>query len=167
MKRVILLRHAKSDWENLRQPDHDRTLNKRGARDAPYMAKWLAEKIDPPHTIMVSTAVRASETAVHFIAAFSIEEDNVMRLREIYEAGLDDLVGLIKWQSPAEADCVMVVGHNPTMTMALEWLSDSRIDNMPTCCVAVIEFPNAESWEDIAAGELKILETPKTLAAKG
>ncbi len=167
MKRLVLLRHAKSDWNNVRQTDHDRTLNDRGARDAPYVAKWLADKIETPDTFLVSTAVRATETAQHFIDAFSVEEDDVIRLRDIYEAGLEDLVNVVSWISPKDSQCVMVVGHNPTMTMALSHFASTHVVDMPTCCVAVIDFPSATSWKGLRNGELLFMETPKTLRAKG
>lgn len=166
MKRLILVRHAKSDWDNVRQSDHDRTLNARGVKDATYVANWLVDKIDAPDTILVSTAVRATETAQHFIDAFSMEEENVTRLRDIYEAGLEDLVNVISWISPEDSYSVMVVGHNPTMTMALSHFASNHVVDMPTCCIAVIDFPEATSWKGLRAGELVYLETPKTLRAK-
>jgi phosphohistidine phosphatase len=166
LKKLILLRHAKSDWNDVRLSDHDRTLNDRGAQDAPFVAKWLASHTEAPDTIMVSTAVRAQETAQHFIAAFSLNEENVLHLRDIYEAGLEDLINIVSWFSPEDSECVMVVGHNPTMTMALSHLSSTHIVDMPTCCVAVIEFPDATSWKGLGTGELVFMETPKTLRAK-
>ncbi len=161
MKELVLIRHAKSSWDDLRMPDHDRTLNARGERDAPAMATWLSGKIEAPDMVIVSTATRARDTADKFIKAFGVSEDSVVRTRDVYEATVESLCDLIAWVPPNEAERVMVVGHNPTMTMMLDHLTTARVDNMPTCSIAVIRFPHAASWKELGAGELVLFATPK------
>ena len=161
MKELVLIRHAKSSWDDLRVSDHDRPLNVRGERDAPFMATWLSSRIAVPDMVIVSTAVRARETADKFIKAMGISEDHVVRTRDVYEASVDSLLDTIAWVPPQEAERVMVVGHNPTMTMMLDRLTTERVDNMPTCSIAVIRFPEATSWKDLPNGELSLFATPK------
>ena len=163
MKELILLRHAKSDWDDLRLPDHDRPLNARGERDAPKMALWLKSQIDAPDMVIVSTATRARDTADKFIKAFGISEDNVVRTRDVYQATVESLIDLLEWIPPADASSVMVVGHNPTMTMMIDALTSERIDNMPTCSAAVIRFADATSWKGLTNGTLALFATPKGL----
>jgi len=163
MKELVLIRHAKSSWDDLRVPDHDRPLNTRGERDAPVMATWLSGQIQAPDMVIVSTAIRARDTADKFIKAMGVSEDHVVRTRDVYEATVDSLLDTIAWVPPQEAERVMVVGHNPTMTMMLDRLTTERIDNMPTCTVAVIRFPEATTWKDLPKGELAVFATPKGL----
>ena len=163
MKELILIRHAKSSWDDLRVPDHDRPLNERGERDAPFMATWLSGQTSAPDMVIISTAIRARDTADKFIKAFGMSEDHVVRTRDVYEASVDTLMDQIAWLPPEDAERVMVVGHNPTMTMMLDHLTTERIDNMPTCSVAVIRFPDATSWKGLETGELTTFATPKKL----
>lgn len=163
MKQLILIRHAKSNWDDLRQPDHERPLNDRGLRDAPKMATWLSTQVERPDFAILSTAVRVRDTAENFINVFSIPQENIVRTRDMYEAGLVELVDLIAWLPPASAERLMVIGHNPTMTLVADKFVGGGIDNMPTCTVAVIEFPKANTWKDLGEGKLLQFVRPKDL----
>ena len=165
MRELILIRHAKSSWDDISLPDHERTLNDRGKRDAPFMATWLSNQIKAPDMVITSTAVRARETADKFINAFGIEDRDVVVTRDVYEANVQDLLDLIAWVPQPDMERVMLVGHNPTMTHLLNHLSNAGIDNMPTCSVGVVEFPDADSWRQLGDGRLKFFERPKTLQA--
>lgn len=163
MKQLILIRHAKSSWDDLRQPDHDRPLNERGKRDAPVMATWLSSQIESPDFAIISTAVRARDTAENFVNVFDIPQESIVRTRDVYGAGLEELTDQISWLPPASAERVMVIGHNPTMTLAADMYAGGGIDNMPTCAVAVIEFPKADTWKDLGEGKLLHFKRPKDL----
>jgi len=161
MKEVILIRHAKSDWGNAALPDHERPLNARGMRDAPAMAAWLAQQHAAPDVVICSTAVRARDTADQFIAAFGLDHEKVVRTKDVYHADVQDILDLIAWIPKDDDRCVLLVGHNPTFTYVLNALAEMDMDNMPTCSIAIIQFPDATSWKALGKGHLATFMTPK------
>ena len=96
MKTVYFVRHAKSSWSNPALDDHDRPLNSRGKRDAPFMAKVLKGKGARPDLIVTSTANRAQTTALHFAKEFDISPGDVMLRPEIYEAYSEQVMEVIR-----------------------------------------------------------------------
>ncbi|KAA9105685.1 phosphohistidine phosphatase [Microbacterium rhizomatis] len=134
--RLVLVRHAKSDWGDAALSDHDRPLNDRGMRDAPAMADRLARTGFRPDVIIASTALRARTTAEAFAAALGTA---VSLDHELYGA-----TAAMLW-AKAEATgarSVLVVAHDPGMTVLAERLSGDGIGHMPTCAVA------AFAWDD-------------------
>lgn len=145
MKTLLILRHAKSSWEDASLEDHDRPLNPRGARDAPRMGRWIVERNLVPDRILSSTAVRALSTAELAAAEFdgSVE---IITTRDLYLASphtyLEVLAG-----SGDPAERVMVVGHNPGITALVTRLT-SVCEEMPTAALAAVEL-DIEAWERI------------------
>lgn len=136
MIRLALVRHAKSDWGHPDLEDHDRPLNARGMRDAPVMAKRLADSGFVPETILSSTALRARTTADYFAHALGVA---VTLDRDLYGAPASTLLRIA---ADSGASQVMVVAHDPGMTVLAETLSSGRIQAMPTCAVATF------AWDD-------------------
>ncbi|MBU4466393.1 MAG: histidine phosphatase family protein [Actinobacteria bacterium] len=136
MIRLALVRHAKSDWGRPDLDDHDRPLNARGMRDAPVMAKRLADSGFVPETILSSTALRARTTADYFAHALGVA---VTLDRDLYGASASTLLRIA---ADSGASQVMVVAHDPGMTVLAETLSSGRIQAMPTCAVATF------AWDD-------------------
>lgn len=156
MRQLILTRHAKSDWGDPTVADHDRPLNDRGRRDAPVMARRLAESGTAIERIISSTALRARTTAAAFGKALELE---VELDHELYLASGHTL---LQKAAEAEAASVMLVAHNPGIT-DLAWnLSGGGIEHMPTCAVARFVW-HADSWSEAAAGKADewSLETPR------
>src|SRR6056297_1598790 len=87
MKTLLIIRHAKSSWDNPDLPDVERPLNKRGFRDAPFMAKLIAEKVPKPDLFLSSPATRASTTAKYFAEAYNLEENRIEIKELIYDRG--------------------------------------------------------------------------------
>jgi phosphohistidine phosphatase len=111
MKTLLLLRHAKSSWDDPTLPDHDRPLNKRGKRDAPRMGALLAEHELVPDLVLCSTAARTVETARAVIAACGY--DGEVRLsRELYHAPAHLYAAILR-REPSRHARVLLVGHNP------------------------------------------------------
>ncbi len=140
MTTLILVRHAKSDWGNPGLDDHDRPLNARGLRDAPAMAARLADTGIRIDTIVASTALRARTTAGFFGARFGVEP--VLS---------DDLYGapprvLLSAATRSGRGTVMVVAHDPGMSMLAADLSDGGIGHMPTCAVATFAWSTPD-WD--------------------
>ena len=161
MKTLYLNRHAKSSWNNPSLSDFDRPLNKRGKRDAPYMGNILSQKVAAPDIIYSSPANRALTTAIEIANAFGIEENQIVKDKNIYEAVTSDLIRIINSTSD-EYKIIMLFGHNPTFTMASNYLSDKYLDNLPTCGFVKIEF-DLDSWNQIEGntGKLVLFEYPK------
>lgn len=135
-KTLYIARHAKSSWDDASLSDFERPLNKRGKKDAPFMAKLLKEKGIKPDLILSSPAKRAKTTAKHY------HEELGSKLKfdeRIYEASLMSLIYLAQ-ETFEHVDSLMIVGHNPGLTMLNDRLSDKSIYNIPTCAVVAIEF---------------------------
>lgn len=128
--RLVLIRHAKSDWGDPGLDDHDRPLNDRGLRDAPRMAAALAATGFRPDAILSSTATRATTTADFFSGALGVPVEQQERL---YGAPASVLL-----RAAAERDVrsVVVVAHDPGMSVLAGQLSGGGIGHMPTCAVA-------------------------------
>ena len=162
MIELILVRHAKSDWDDPRLADHDRPLNARGRSDAPVMAARLAGHLRSPsppqgrpERIVSSTALRARTTAAVFSDALGVDLELDERL---YGASARTL-----WETAAAsgASSLLLVAHNPGMTVLAEALSDGGIAHMPTCAVARFRWDD-DDWEVAASLPARWeLETPR------
>ncbi|RAZ31247.1 histidine phosphatase family protein [Microbacterium sp. SMR1] len=140
MTTLILARHAKSDWGSPSLDDHDRPLNDRGMRDAPAMAERLASTGVEVERILASTALRARTTAAAFGAVLGLEPE----LRdELYGASARVLLDAA---SGSGARSVLVVAHDPGMTVLAERLSNGGIGGMPTCAVATFTW-RTDDWD--------------------
>ncbi len=162
MKTLILVRHAKSSWNDPAQRDIDRPLNERGQHDAPMMADRMAERGTNPQRVLCSPALRTVSTAEVFASRLHMPRELIQLERQIYLTGPVHLLHLVR-QQESTIDCVMLVGHNPALTDLLNELCTSvRLDNMPTCCVAELTFA-ADDWATIDFGQasLKVLDYPK------
>lgn len=144
MIRLVLVRHAKSDWGDPSLDDHDRPLNDRGMRDAPRMARLLADTGFRPQVVLSSTALRARTTA----EAFAAEFDAAVNLDpELYGASAHTLLAKA---SASRAHRVIVVAHDPGMTVLAGELSGGGIAHMPTCAVATFTW-DEDDWDVAAA----------------
>jgi phosphohistidine phosphatase len=149
-RRLVVMRHAKT--ESMASSDHDRDLTDRGRRDARAAGAWLAKQRLAPAVVLVSSAVRARSTADEVCAALESRPD-VRVLDELYQADEYEVIDLCVAEVPAEAGIVLVVGHNPTMTMAANLLQgdDDRQDlALPTAALAVLEV--CGPWSELAPG---------------
>lgn len=164
MKTLLLLRHAKSSWDDESLDDHDRPLNDRGKRDAPRMGQLLQNRGLLPALILCSTAVRARKTLKKVCQAAEYEGPHALR-GELYLAPPEVYVGVL--QGVAEpTETVMVIGHNPGLESLLTCLT-GEMEHFPTAALAVIELP-IDRWQDLrlsATGRLIDLFRPKEIEA--
>jgi len=162
VRRILtLIRHAKSSWGDADLSDFDRPLNGRGMKNAPEMGRRLADINYSVDAIISSPAVRAISTAQIIAKEIGFDVEQVSQNAEIYEANLGVLIDQVS-QLNDHNSSVMLVGHNPGFTGLCNYLSNARIDNMPTCSIAQIQF-NASSWGSISKhlGELIGFDYPK------
>lgn len=147
MKKLILVRHAKSSWKDPELIDHERPLNKRGKRDAPVMGERLAKRKIAVDVIVSSTAKRALTTAREIAKKLDYPKDKIEQDKRIYESYPSELLEVIHgWDDSRE--CVMMFGHNPGFTELANQLGTDFIDNVPTCGVVELFF-DVKSWKRV------------------
>lgn len=161
MKTLLLLRHAKSSWDDPGLLDFDRPLAPRGKRDAPRIGKELKNRKPLPDLIIASPAVRAKETIEAVIEAAHLDLSPKFD-ESIYGASSDQLLALVRL-IPDKISCVLLVGHNPGFEELVEQLTGAY-ERMPSAAVACIEF-QVNHWQEVQdhAGKLAWLITPKQL----
>jgi phosphohistidine phosphatase len=162
MKTIFLLRHAKSDWGDPDLDDHDRSLNKRGKRDAPRMGRLVREEKILPDLIITSDAKRAVQT-VEALVAESGYTGEVKESGELYDADTEDYFRLLR-DVPDEEQAVMLVGHNPIAEEFLRHLTGEET-TIPTAALARVELL-IEKWSELSGdtkGILKAVWRPKEL----
>ena len=161
MKTLMLLRHAKSSWDDPSLPDFERPLAPRGQRAAPLMGKELKKREPAPDLIVSSPATRARQTVELFIESAGL--DLAPQFDEsIYAASTADLMKVVR-RLPDTSSCALLAGHNPGFEDMVARLTGSY-ERMPTAALACIEF-QIDRWEDVEDGEgrLNWLLTPKQL----
>lgn len=161
MKTLIIMRHAKSSWEESDLADIDRPLNKRGKRDAPFMGKMLQLKGVHPGVIFSSPAVRTLSTAQAVAEELGYPIDHIKTDDRLYEASAQQLLTIVQsWTDPV--DNVLLIGHNPGLTDIANQLTCAEIENIPTAGIASMDF-DIEHWSEVKGmgGTLRYFEYPK------
>ena len=164
MKTLYLVRHAKSDKENISPDllDIDRPLNNRGYSNAYFMSALLKEKKLIPDLIISSSAVRALSTALIFARAFNYSSDKIKTEEKIYHGIADDYIKAAQ-STDNTYKSVMIFGHNPEINSAANLLSDISVEHFPTTGIICFEFP-IKHWNELTSGlkgELKFFDFPK------
>jgi phosphohistidine phosphatase len=170
MRRLMLLRHAKSDWSLPGQSDHQRDLAARGRRTAPLIGRYMADHAMIPDHAIVSTANRTRETWRLVADMFPNKPQTEFEDR-IYEASPRAILAAIA-DAPPAARSLLVVGHNPgfhdTANLLVE-SGDKRIrknleDKFPTGALAVIDL-EIDDWAQIrpGIGRLESFVTPRAI----
>jgi phosphohistidine phosphatase len=174
MRRLILLRHAKTETDAPTGEDQDRRLDDRGRNDAAGIGGWLAQNQLCPDDVLVSSATRAQQTW-EIISAQNAAVPRVVSLPELYGAGPSQLLEIIRAGND-NADRLLIVGHNPGLhELALALVGSGQPadrkalqNNMPTSGLVVIDF-KAVHWDDLSfgAGQLSHYVSPKLLKERG
>jgi phosphohistidine phosphatase len=161
MKTLLLLRHAKSSWDDSSLRDFDRPLAPRGERDAPRIGKALRERGPLPNLIVSSPAVRAKATIKAVAKGAKLDIEPQFN-ESVYGASSAELLKLIR-HLPDSSTCTLLVGHNPGFEDLVGRLTVSH-ERMPTAALACVEF-DIDHWEDVddEKGKLAWLLTPKQL----
>ncbi|MEM7007769.1 MAG: histidine phosphatase family protein [Thermodesulfobacteriota bacterium] len=162
-KKLILVRHAKSSWKDSTLNDIQRPLNKRGNKDAPKMGEHLAQKDIWPDAIFSSPGLRALTTARLISVKIGIEPSDINIIDKLYTFSSQDLLEVVLGLDD-NLNTLMLVGHNPAITDAVNYLSGSDIDNVPTCGIAVLKL-STQSWSQASqsSAELVRFDYPKKL----
>ncbi|MGB5831947.1 MAG: histidine phosphatase family protein [Thiohalocapsa sp.] len=167
-RELLILRHAKSEWDRGAVSDYDRPLAKRGRKDAPVVGAWLYREGMVPDYLVSSTAQRAQETALRVCKALDFKKKRIVWDDAIYEADLNGLLGVLN-RVPADAATVLLVGHNPGLEELTRFLTGNDFDEpddgklLPTAALARLEMP--DDWSNLKAGCAALLSVarPKQL----
>lgn len=146
-KKLILVRHAKTEEGSSVLPDFERNLTNRGMLDATQLGKHLAGIGILPNMVLSSDAHRAYTTAELLVSQMDYEISKIYKNHEIYQASVRTLLQLVN-DLKDEWEAVMIVGHNPTINYLSEYLTGTEIGHMPTGSCAIIEFDNL-TWTEI------------------
>jgi len=163
-RRLILLRHAKSDWPDV--PDRDRPLAKRGRRDAPVVGRWLRDHDYLPDTVICSAARRTRQTW-ELVAPELGGSPSVTFERRAYAASAMSLLYLVR-ELPATSWTALLIGHNPGVAELATSLAqppdhDDAPIRFPTAAVAVLDVSG--DWAGLSPGQARLLDytTPADL----
>ena len=160
MKKLYLVRHAKSSWEDESLSDEQRPLNKRGRKSVLDMGRRLAVAGIQVDLIISSPALRALTTARSLASAIGYDAESIRQNKQLYFDGQSAMLKVIQ-KTPSEIQSLMLVGHNPDMTALLNLLCGYQTANMPTCAIATIQFKSG--WSDVTreSGVLLDYDFPK------
>jgi len=172
MRRLMLLRHAKSDWSRNPSADHARTLAARGREAAPLLGAYMSRHALVPDKAIVSTAERTRETWTLVADAFARKPATVYDER-LYEATPESILKVVM-ETAEGVHSLLLVGHNPGLQELAALLIASGdveqrqqlLEKFPTAALAVIDFP-IDEWSRIHrhAGRLDRFVSPRTLDA--
>ena len=155
MKRLALVRHAKSSWAHDKIADRDRPLNGRGRRDAPYMADTLHDLELKFDAILTSPATRALRTAQVFADKMDFPERLIQTDSQLYHLSTPGLTQLVR-DLPESYQSVMLFGHNPGITLLANHLAGYFTSKIKTTGIAIIDF-EVDSWMQITAESGKLI----------
>lgn len=162
------MRHAKSDWNNELLSDFDRPLNKRGVKDAPRMARWMADIKLVPDLLVSSPAQRAKQTASEIIDELKIADDAVVFDRRMYLASTETLLQVIRETEPS-CKKLMIVGHNPGLEGLALSLCRSEIPLTPDGALLttanIVHLQLDHAWNAVARHQADLVQLmrPKEL----
>lgn len=166
MKKVILLRHAKSSWDNPDLDDNVRPLNKRGKAAAPVIGAWLAERRHKPDVVLSSSSERTRQTvkgikhALPDLPAATFEAG-------LYHASPDSMLARLN-QLPESCNTVLLVGHQPGLGALTRRLSNGdetrrckrAFEHFPTAAAAVLEL-DVENWDELDFATARFVDFAK------
>ncbi|MCB0376520.1 MAG: histidine phosphatase family protein [Sinomicrobium sp.] len=160
MKKLIIVRHAKSSWD-YDVSDPDRSLSERGIKDAHRTAAYLSNKIEEPDAVFSSPANRALHTCIIFLKNLHIPFRKLQITDAMYDFGGESVLTLLRSLDNAY-NSVAVFGHNHALTSLCNIFGNKAVDNLPTSGVVLICF-NVGDWAKIERGQTELIVFPKQL----
>lgn len=151
MKTLLLVRHAKSSWDDFSIKDFDRPLNERGKSDAPMMAQRLLDKKIKIDAFIASPAKRARKTAELFAKQFKESKDGIIFVDALYLASPSAFSQVIS-KTDNQFDTIAVFSHNEGITAFANTLTNTKTDNITTCGIFAVRI-KTKQWSDFAKAE--------------
>ena len=152
-RRLYIIRHGKSSWDNEGLDDIDRPLAERGIRNAAEMAQRLLEEGMVPELILSSPASRALNTALIMLRTWGLEPRKLQIHDPLYDAYLEEIKQVVS-EAPPEISQLAIYGHNPSFTMYANHFLEKRLDNLPTAGVVIVTL-ESEGWKGIGRKQVK------------
>lgn len=153
MKKIILLRHAKSSWD-LNVSDKERPLTEKGINRIKMISARSSNILSSADLIFSSPANRAIHTACIMISSLGLSFDKIILKKELYTFELSKLLDFI-FNISEDYNSVICVGHNPAFTEAISYLSETDFLHLPTSAWAQLIFSQTK-WKNISNGKLKL-----------
>lgn len=155
MKTLIIVRHAKSGWDDASLPDFERPLSDRGKSDAPMMAQRLKDRSIGIDAFISSPAKRAKKTAEAFMKVYGKEKSELQLIPSLYEARLKDFYNAVE-NIDDQYKSAALFSHNPGITDFVNSFECSPYYNMPTSGVFAVKI-KTDKWEEIQVAEKEFL----------
>ena len=161
MRKLTLIRHAKSSWADPMLNDFDRPLNKRGETDLPLMARRVREFGLFPDRIITSGALRALTTAEALADTLELNPDQLCELPDLFESCSETLLHVLQHQ-PDHFHHLMLVGHSPGLDALAYYLTHEALKKFPTSAVLHIHL-SITRWSELAdsCGTVVLFDYPK------
>ncbi|WP_224483213.1 SixA phosphatase family protein [Robertkochia aurantiaca] len=160
VKRITLIRHAKSSWD-YEVDDKDRPLKERGVSDAHLVAAAVAGRLKLPDAVFSSPANRALHTCMIFMRTLQVPFEKLTITKHLYDFGGRSVMDFIN-SLDNSYDHVMIFGHNHAFTAVSNELGSEYIHNLPTAGLVHIIFEE-DNWQSVSKGVSEIVEFPKNL----
>ena len=152
-RKLFIIRHGKSSWDNEGLDDIDRPLAGRGIRNAEEMAGRVMELGLVPDLIFASPASRALNTALIMSRVWELDPDSIQIHDDLYMAYVSE-IGQVVGQAPDEVSNLAIFGHNPSFTLYANTFLDAPLDNLPTAGVVIVTFGRG-SWKNLERAQVK------------
>ena len=161
MRTLCLFRHAKSTWGALGTDDIDRPLHPIGSTNAPMMGNFLKNQKIKPDLILSSNATRCLATAELIAEPLNYKKENIKVDPRLYDASVEDLLQVLEGIDN-KFKTVILVGHNPGLTLLANYLAEGHVVNLPTCGVFCLDI-DMDDWKNItsAKSEVKFIDEPR------
>lgn len=167
-RELLILRHAKSDWDSGATSDFDRPLAKRGRKDAPKIGAWLYREGLVPDYVVSSPAERARQTTAKVCKSLDVKKSRIVWDNDLYEAEVPKLLAVLA-RCPSAAATVLLVGHNPGLEQLLMHLAGEELEIphdgklLPTGTVARLEMPDDWDRLPLGSGQLLSITRPRSI----
>ncbi len=165
---LLVMRHAKSDWNVNFGSDFDRVLSGRGITDAPRMGQWIVDQDYTPDQVLCSPAQRVRETILAAGKAWDLDEEQIEWDQDIYNASLSQLLAIVI-SDLAEGKVNLLAGHNPGVSELILHLSGDQVPKqaggnlMPTAAVTVLKLTNTGNLADYEGWQIIDYMKPRLL----
>lgn len=166
MKKLYLVRHAKSDWSHSWESDFERGINERGVKSIQIISSFLHDKKVIPDLVISSPAKRAKLTSEWVVKKLSYKKKDIVYLDSIYEAHMDWYDGALScvMEQDSSVDNLFFIWHNYAISELASFLAGRDIWSMKTCSVICLKF-GIENWSEVSYWNWEIVfyESPKSI----
>lgn len=146
-KRLLIMRHAKSSWQEPELDDFQRPLIPKGIKRTARVSEALKKNNFIPEQIISSSAVRALSTAKLITQNLNLPEDIIIKESHLYFQGDEEYFNTV-FSCSNDIKTLMIVGHNPIITLFSNYFLTEKIENMPTSGIIGLDF-ETDKWENI------------------